>query len=88
MIATGIGDIRLNTWSEQGQPISIVLHEGYLVSEARINLQSVSCLSKQKFQTVLPSENPFFAADFYDCRHGNRSDQNRIPIECVDHLTL
>ncbi len=25
IIATGIGDIRLNTWSEQGQPIGIVL---------------------------------------------------------------
>jgi hypothetical protein len=86
IIATGIGDIRLNTWSEQGQPISIVLQQGYLVSEARRNLLSVSCLSKQKFQTVLPSENPIFAAGIYDCRHGNRSEQDRIPIECVDHL--
>jgi hypothetical protein len=68
IIATGIGDIRLNTWSEQGQPSSIVLQQGYLVSEARRNLLSVSCLSKQKFQTVLPTENPIFAAGIYDCR--------------------
>ena len=86
IIATGIGDIRLNTWSEQGQPMSIILQQGYLVSEARRNLLSVSCLSKQKIQTVLPSENPIFAAGIYDCRHGNRSEQDRIPIECVDHL--
>ncbi len=25
IISTGIGDIRLNTWSEQGQPMSIIL---------------------------------------------------------------
>jgi hypothetical protein len=43
-------------------------------------------LIKTKFQRVLPSENPIFAAGIYDCRHGNRSEQDCIPIECVDHL--
>jgi hypothetical protein len=63
IVATGIGDIRLNTWSEQGQPLSIILR-GYLVGEARRNLLSVSCLSKQKFQTVLPCDNTDFAKAF------------------------
>ncbi len=44
------------------------------------------CISKQNFQTVLPSENPIFAAGIYDCCHGNWSEQNCIPIEIVDHL--
>ena len=88
IIATGIGDIRLNTWSEQGQPISIVLQQGYLVSEARRNLLSVSCLSKQKIQTVLPSENPIFAAGIYDCRHGNRSDKIASPLRLLTIFIL
>ena len=46
IIATGIGDIHLNTWSEQGKPMSIILQQGYLISEARRNLLSVSCLSR------------------------------------------
>jgi hypothetical protein len=87
IVATGIGDFRLNTWSEQGQPVSIILQDGYLLGETRRNLLSVSCLSKQKFQTVLPFDNPGFAAGiYYDCRHGNRPELNHIPIECVGHL--
>jgi hypothetical protein len=35
IVATGIGDIRLNTWSEQGQPVSIILQHCYFVGEAR-----------------------------------------------------
>ena len=27
-----------------------------------------------------------FAPGIYYCRHGKQSEQNRIPIECVDHL--
>ena len=86
IVATGIGDIRFNTWSEQGQPVSIILQQGYLVGDARRNLLSVSCLAKQKFQTVLPCDNPVFAPGIYDCRQESRSELNRIPIECVDHL--
>ncbi len=89
IISTGIGDIRLNTWSEdskQGQQISIVIQQGYLVSQNRRNRLSVSYLSKQKFQTVLPSETQKFAAGISDCRHGNRSEQNHISIESVDRL--
>ena len=67
--------------------MSIILQQVYLVGDARRDLLSVSCLAKQKFQTILPCEkNPFFASGIYDCRQGNRSELNHIPIECVDHL--
>ena len=81
IVATGIGDIRLNTWSEHGQPVNIILQQGYLVGEARRNLLSVSCLSKQQFQTVLPCDNQVFARGIYNCRHGKQSEQNHISIE-------
>ena len=32
IVATGIGDIRLNTWNEQGHPVSLILQQGYLIS--------------------------------------------------------
>ena len=66
--------------------MSIELRQGYLVSEARRNLLSVSSLSKQHFQTVLPCDNPMFAPGNYDCRHGKRSELDRILVEHVDHL--
>jgi hypothetical protein len=86
ILATGIGDVRLNTWDEQGQPVSMILTNVYFVREARRNLLSVKNLAKQKFQTVLPSDAPIFPSGIYVGRQGTRAEQARIPIECVDNL--
>ena len=87
IVATGIGDIRLNTWNEQGHPVSLILQQGYLISEARRNLLSVSSLKKE-FITVLGVDNPILAPGIYDSRKGElkRNEHNRIPIEKVSNL--
>ena len=79
IIATGIGDIRLNTWNEQGHPVSLILQQGYLISEARRNLLSVSSLKKE-FITVLGVDNPVLAPGIYDSSKGElkRNEHNRI----------
>jgi ubiquitin len=87
IVATGIGDIRLNTWNAQGHPVSLILQQGYLISEARRNLLSVSSLKKE-FITVLGVDNPILAPGIYDSRKGElkRNEHNRIPIEKVSNL--
>ena len=86
IMATGVGNVCINTWNELGHPVTITLNNVYFVKEARRNLLSVRCLSKQRYQTVLPSDAPIFPPGIYDGRQGNRSEKNRIPIECVDGL--
>ena len=53
IVAIGIGDIRFNTWSKQGQPVSIILQQGYLVSDARRNLPASSKVRTFKPSTIL-----------------------------------
>jgi len=87
IVATGIGDIRLNTWTEQGHPISIVLQQVYLISEARRNLLSVPSLKKELI-TVLGVDNSVLAPGIYDTSYGDlkKNEQRRIPIEKVGNL--
>ena len=87
IVATGIGDIRLNTWNEQGNPVTLILHQGYLITEARRNLLSVSSLKKE-YITVLGVDNPVLAPGIYDSRNGElkKNERNRIPIEKVSNL--
>ena len=67
--------------------MSLILQQGYLISEARRNLRSVSSLKKE-FITVLGVDNPILAPGIYDSRKGElkRNEHNRIPIEKVSNL--
>ena len=86
IIAKGVGDVRINTWNESGQPVTINITNVYFVREARRNLLSVRCLAKQRYQTVLPSDAPVFPPGIYDGRQDSRCEQSCIQIECVDGL--
>jgi hypothetical protein len=88
IIATNIGDICLNTWSEQGQPISIVLQQDYLISEALRNLLSVLCLAKQKFQIVLPSENSMLLLAFMTVVMAISLNKTAFPLSVLTIFTL
>ena len=87
IIATGIGDVCLNTWNDQGHPETLILHQVYFISEARRNLLSVPSLKKELI-TVLGVDNSVLAPGIYDTSHGDlkRNEQNRIPIEKVGNL--
>jgi hypothetical protein len=65
IIATGICDIRLNTWNERRHPMSLMIQQGYFMLSTA-NLLSVSSLKKEFF--ALGVDNPVLAPGIYDSR--------------------
>ena len=63
--AIGIGNCKITTQTANGELVNLILHDVLYVPDARRNLLSVSKLSQDRFQVVLPADNSIFRPGIY-----------------------
>ena len=78
--AIGIGNCKITTQTANGELVNLILHDVLYVPDARRNLLSVSKLSQDRFQVVLPADNSIFRPGIYNCRKSKSSVEQSIPI--------
>jgi hypothetical protein len=84
--AIGIGNCKITTQTANGELVNLILHDVLYVPDARRNLLSVSKLSQDRFQVVLPADNSIFRPGIYNCRKSKSSVEQSIPIIPVGTL--
>ena len=84
--AIGIGNCKIAVMTANGTLVNLLLHDVLYVPEARRNLLSVSKLSQDQFQVVMPANNSIFCPGIYNCRKGKTSLEHSIPIASVGNL--
>ena len=86
ILAIGIGNCQITTQAANGTFVNLILHDVLYVPEARRNLLSVSKLSQDRFQVVMPADNSIFRPGIYNCRKSKSSVEHSIPIVPVGSL--
>jgi hypothetical protein len=86
IMAIGVGNCQITTQTASGELVNLVLHDVLYVPEARRNLLSVSKLSQDRFQVVMPAGNSIFQPGIYNCRKTKSSVEHSIPIIPVGSL--
>jgi hypothetical protein len=86
ILAIGVGNCKITTQTANGELVNLILHDVLYVPDARRNLLSVSKLSQDRFQVVLPADNSIFRPGIYNCRKSKSSVEQSIPIIPVGTL--
>ena len=66
--AIGIGNCKISTQTANGELVNLILYDALYVPDARRNLLSVTKLSQDRFQVVMPADSSIYRPGIYNCR--------------------